>query len=475
MQVQSIKPVFFVQKKNISVTSNQDIEKLSSNIYSTNLMSSVYYQPINFKGLSAININKATKSIKNQELLNLFIDLVKIPSPTNYEDDLAKWIHSYCIKNSIPAEFDKKGNIIVKIAATDSKKEPILLSAHMDVVGGFEEIKPEIEGNFIQTDGTRTLGADDKAGIACALTLAKDLVKKGNKVKHGGLEILLTKDEELRMSGLKEAETEKLVSKYVLVLDTDTYNVMKTSSSSYLFGFLDVKTSKGGHSGFDIDDSTRKNAANLLAELITKLPQGVFYKNKKKGVVTSSNLGSIVAGDGVHQAVASTIKQGAKSEDYCQNIVDLAATNIINKNAKACYSIRSLDLKKQNKLLKLIKSKIEKFNKKYKDQAKAEINFVEDLPIFKESDDKLIPNLYKKVCTDLSLNPSIGSTCAGAETNIYPLKKNKKGEKFVPYLLGIADIQGMHTPKEKMNYKTFFKGYKLLKKMFSEFNQKSNP
>lgn len=473
MNIQPIKTSFVMQKsqnKNIINTSNSKLEKYSNN--SINSFSPMYYSPLNFKGLSSIVSKKVVpESTKYQNLLDLFIDLVKIPSPSNYEDDVAKWIYSYCAKNSIPAEFDKKGNIIAKIKATDPSKKPLLLSAHMDVVGGFEEVKPLIDGDFIQTDGARTLGADDKAGIASALQFAKELQNGGNNIKHGGLEILLTKDEELRMSGLKESETEKLESKYALVLDTDTYNSMKVSSSSYIFGFLDVKTLKGGHSGFDINDPSRKNAANLIAELIKKLPNGVFYKNHKKGVITSSNLGSIVAGDGVHQAVATTMKENAKSDNYAQNITDLAATNIINKNAKACYSIRSLDLKKQNKLLKLFESKIKKFNKKYKGIAEANMKFIEDLPIFEESKDKFIPDIYKKVCAKVGLKPDIGSTCAGAETNIYPIKKNKNGENFIPYLLGTVDIEGMHTSKERMNYQSFFKGYELLKEMFLEFNK----
>lgn len=471
MYIQSIKPVF-VQKCQNKNTTIPVVPKFNNKAYpSKNFVSQSHYHPQNFTGLLPNMTPKAIiNSVKNQEILDLFVDMAKIPSPSNYEDDFAKWISEYCMKHSIPAEFDKKGNIIAKIEATDSTKKPILLSAHMDVVGGFEDVNTVIDGSFIQTDGKRTLGADDKSGIACALTLAKELVKEGQNIKHGGLEIFLTKDEELRMSGLKEGETEKLNSKYALVLDTDTYNTMKTSSSSYIFGYLNVNALKGGHSGFDIDDPSRKNAANLIAELITKLPNGVFYKNKKKGVVTSANLGSIVAGDGIHQAVASTIRANMPSENYANNIIETAATNIINKSAKACYSIRSLDLKKQNKLLKLITAKIKKFNKKYKGIAEAEMKFDEDLPIFQESADKFIPNLYKKVCAALSIKPNIGSTCAGAETNIYPVKKNKNGENFVPYLLGIADIQGMHTPKERMNYETFFKGYELVKKMFLEFN-----
>ena len=45
----------------------------------------------------------------------------------------------------------------------------------MDVVGDSSPIRLHTEGDFIQTDGSRTLGADDKVGIACALLLAASL------------------------------------------------------------------------------------------------------------------------------------------------------------------------------------------------------------------------------------------------------------------------------------------------------------
>jgi di/tripeptidase len=98
---------------------------------------------------------------KDYELINIFCTLVKIASPSLKEDKVADKIINILKKNSIQAKKDSFGNVIGKISATDNSKKPILLSAHMDVVGDDSPVLIKLNGNFIETDKKRTLGADD--------------------------------------------------------------------------------------------------------------------------------------------------------------------------------------------------------------------------------------------------------------------------------------------------------------------------
>ena len=131
---------------------------------------------------------------KGNLLLELFENLVKIPSPSLKEEKVSAWILEYCDKTGINARLDDYSNVFLKIEATDSSKTPILLSSHMDVVGDSSPINLIKEGDFYKTDGKRTLGADDKCGVAIALCLATELVN--SEIKHGGLEVVFTRDEE---------------------------------------------------------------------------------------------------------------------------------------------------------------------------------------------------------------------------------------------------------------------------------------
>lgn len=407
--------------------------------------------------------------IKKHELLSIFCELTQIPSPSLSEDDVIKWIEQYCKKYDIQFELDDYENVLIKVAPSDPCKKSILLSAHMDVVGDFSPVLLKIDGDFIQTDGKRTLGADNKAGIACALLLAKELVSN-TEIKHGGLEIVFTRDEEHGMTGIKHIDFKKLDSKYVLVLDADKLGQFLVSGASYTLGLLKVTTPIGGHSGIDIHEKNRLNAAKLIAELISKIPQGVFYKDET-GTITSINLGTIIAGN-IQNNATKIVNEHIELNNYLDYFINNSITNVINTEAQASYSIRSASVEKEIELKDLIKAEILEFNNKYENFASAEIIFSEHLPPFEKSTETLIQDIYLDAVKKLEISPNISSFHAGAETHIYAQNTNANGEKFSPFLVGMADIYNMHSPSEKVNYKTLLRGYELLKEIFLLFQNK---
>ena len=155
---------------------------------------------------------------KENELIDLFCSLAEIPSPSLKEENLANRILEYCKDKILNCELDAYKNVHITVNATDETKQPILLSAHMDVIGDDSPVKIHLDGDLIKAEG-RTLGADDKAGVANALYFAVQLAK--SDMKHGGLELIFTRDEESGMTGIKNIDFSKIRSKYVLVLDSD--------------------------------------------------------------------------------------------------------------------------------------------------------------------------------------------------------------------------------------------------------------
>ena len=379
---------------------------------------------------------------KENELIDLFCNLAQIPSPSLNEENLINWIADYCKEKGLNYELDKTKNIIIRVAATAPKKPPLLLSAHMDVIGDDSAVKLTLDGDIIKAEG-RTLGGDDKAGVANALYFAEYLTKN-KQLQHGGLEIVLTRDEESGMTGIKHVDFSKLNSKYVLVLDSDKLGQLLTSGASYTVAKLEVTAFKGGHSGIDIADKTRENAAKLIADLVSDFPQGVFHSENGQ-VVTSCNIGGISSGD-------------------------LNVTNIINTHGTATYSIRSSSVKKEQELKDLMGFLVEDFNKEYSGMAKAQITFDEHMPAFEENEDRYIPILFEAVAKKEGLIPEISSFHAGAETHIYANMTNSHGEKFIPYLLGLASVYNMHSEKEYLEYKTMLEGQKLLRAFFEAYN-----
>ena len=64
----------------------------------------------------------------------------------------------------------------------------------------------------------------------------------------------------------------------------------------------------------------------------------------------------------------------------------------------------------------------------------------------------------------------VSSFHAGAETHIYANETNAQGEKFLPYLIGLATVCNMHSREENLDYKTLLKGQELLSEIFKIFN-----
>lgn len=379
---------------------------------------------------------------EQNELVNLFCNLAQIPSPSLGEENLINWIVQYCEENSLECELDGYKNIHIKVDATDDTKQPLLLSAHMDVIGDDSAVKIYLDGDLIKAEG-RTLGADDKAGVANALYFATKLAKN-TEIKHGGLELVFTRDEESGMTGIRSVDFSKLKSKYVLVLDSDSLGQLLTSGASYTMVRVEVNAFKGGHSGIDIGDKTRENAAKLIADLVSDFPQGVFHSENGK-VVTSCNIGGISSGK-------------------------LDVTNIINTHGEATYSIRSSSRQKEEELKDLMKFLVDDFNKEYAGIAQAQITFKEHMPAFEKVDDDYIPILFEKVAQKEGITPEISSFHAGAETHIYANETNASGEKFAPYLVGLATVCNMHSDKEYVDYKTMLEGQKLLQSFFAAYN-----
>ena len=419
--------------------------------------------------MSKNNEDKTMEKIrKENKLIDLFCELISIPSPSLKEDKVADKIISIFKNHNIKACKDNYGNVTAKIEATDKTKKPLLLSAHMDVVGDNSPVNFRLNGDFIETDKTRSLGADDKVGVAAAIMLAIEL-ENNKEFKHGGLEIIFTKDEEQNMTGIHNVNMNEIEAEHILVLDADKLGQVLIAGASYTKLIVNVKALKGGHSGIDIDDKTRLNAGKLIAELVNEIPQGV-YKKDEMGVVTSINLGVIIGG-GIEAAIDNIKSADILSNKYTDYILDNAVTNIINTKAGAAYSIRSSSKEFEQNLINEIKEITERFNNKYESLAAANVTTIEHLPPFEKSDDKTIINAAIQAGEAADVKLDISSFHAGAETHIYANNKNKYGKSFKPVLAGLADVYNMHSTDEMINYKSYLKGYEFLKEFFKAFNK----
>src|SRR5699024_11226288 len=97
--------------------------------------------------------------------------------------------------------------------------DAIYFTCHMDTVTPGVKIQPQIKDDYIVSDGTTILGADDKAGIAALIEMIH--VIKENNMKHGTIQFVITVGEESGLAGAKVLDPTFIKASYGYALDSD--------------------------------------------------------------------------------------------------------------------------------------------------------------------------------------------------------------------------------------------------------------
>ncbi|MDP6776650.1 MAG: M20/M25/M40 family metallo-hydrolase, partial [Candidatus Latescibacteria bacterium] len=155
-------------------------------------------------------------------LLNTFIELVRLPSPSGSETEVASYLSAE-LQSLSPDGIttDPIGNLVATFPATSDQAPGLLFTAHMDCVypGDRFPVVPVFgESGEIRTDGSNSLGADDKAGIAAILATLGYI--RGTQVPHGPIRVLFTVQEEIGFRGIKQVPA-SILNGIHLVLSMD--------------------------------------------------------------------------------------------------------------------------------------------------------------------------------------------------------------------------------------------------------------
>lgn len=221
--------------------------------------------------------------INQKRLVNTFLELVKIDSPSGEEKKVAEYVADKLKIIGGKVESDSFGNIICKF---DGVGVPIMLNSHLDTVEPGRKIKPHVIGNKILSDGTTILGGDDKAGVAIILEALTSL--KEDKTKHAPIEAVFTVGEEEGLLGALNLDYAKIQSKRGITFDGD-YNVANITTSAPGYGRVDATiTGRSAHAGFEPEKGI--SAIKIAAEIIMQLKVGRIDEE------TTANIGMIQGG-----------------------------------------------------------------------------------------------------------------------------------------------------------------------------------
>lgn len=227
--------------------------------------------------------NLSIVNMKN--VIDLFLELVQIDSPSGHEQDMITFVKNWLDKIGLSYQIDKTGNILAK---NQGNGQPILFCVHMDTVEPGRGIKPIIKNGFIKSSRNTILGADNKAALACLLTAVEGYLESHNH--QGSFELLFTVKEEIG-SNLEYFPFKWLKSKKGLVFDCAKPLGSIILSSPYIINFKAEFIGQSTHS------STPEKGKNALLPAIKALNKLNIEKLNKD---TKINIGLINGGSGIN-------------------------------------------------------------------------------------------------------------------------------------------------------------------------------
>jgi tripeptide aminopeptidase len=223
-------------------------------------------------------------------VLELFVELAAIPSPSGEEEPVAKVIRSYLGDLGLAVEDDEAGNLLARVdSAGRDGGAGIFLCAHMDTVPPVGEIEPVVgEDGFVRNAAGTILGADNKATVAVLLEAVRLVLSEGRP--HAGLELLFTVQEEVGLQGAKAFDHTRLESKLGFVYDCSGPVGGIVRSAPYGKTIDVVFKGRSAHAGLAPEEG--RSAIAAAARAIAELRLGRIDDE------TTANVGLIEGGTG---------------------------------------------------------------------------------------------------------------------------------------------------------------------------------
>ncbi|HKG63949.1 MAG TPA: M20/M25/M40 family metallo-hydrolase [Solirubrobacteraceae bacterium] len=236
-----------------------------------------------------------------------FAELCRISSPFGSERVIADDVTARLRAMGLDVEEDDAagpaqagaGNLLARItprasvAGQAEGERWILLCAHLDTVEQTAPIDPVVVDGGWENANDGILGADNKAGVAVILEVARRATVEGTPV---GIEILFTVAEENGLLGAAHFDASRLRSEFGYVFDhaTPIGEVVTASPTYYRVGA--EFHGRAAHAGIRPEEGRSAILAAALA--IAAMPAG------RIDAETTANVGSVTGGVGSTNVVA---------------------------------------------------------------------------------------------------------------------------------------------------------------------------
>lgn len=325
--------------------------------------------------------------IDKERIISEFIELVSVPCPSKNEKSEAELVmaklRALGLEPVMDSVHEKTGGTCGNVWAYlkgGAKDAPVLFfEAHMDSVAPTTGTKVIRKDGVLYSDGTTTLGGDDKVGIAGILEAVRALKEDG--VPHGDVQICFTVSEEIGCLGARNLDKSLIKADYGYCMDLGGPLGEIVYSAPKMYDIFVTVKGKAAHAG--IDPETGINAIMLAAKALMRLP--AYGRLDEE---TTLNVDIFNAGIG---------------------------TNIVCPEAKFVIDMRCLNSKKLDALkdstVKLLREAIEEGG------GQAEFEIVEGCPAMELPQDHPCIQLAARAAEALGAKARLASTGGCADSN----------------------------------------------------------
>jgi len=158
------------------------------------------------------------------EVLDLFVELAAVASPSGQERDVADRVARYLADCGLTTEEDDAGaeigatagNVYAQLEST-AAGEPLFLCAHLDTVPPTDAVEPVVEDGVVRNARATILGADNKAAVAVMLEATRRVLAENRR--HPGIELVFTPKEEVGLLGAYAFDHRRLRAQVGYVYD----------------------------------------------------------------------------------------------------------------------------------------------------------------------------------------------------------------------------------------------------------------
>jgi tripeptide aminopeptidase len=215
-------------------------------------------------------------AVDEQRLIDTFLDLVQIPSPSRHERGVFSYV-AHALEEvgcevsddgSSEASGSDTGNLIATLPGTSS--QTIFVTAHMDTAEPAGPVRPRLDDGVIRSDGTTVLGGDDKSGVAVAVEVAR--VLSCYPGPRPTLKVLLTVQEEVGLRGARQVPDGLFDGALALVCDEDSKPGTVVCAGPFHYTFRATFHGRTAHAAVAPEKGV--SAIALASDAVGRMPLG---------------------------------------------------------------------------------------------------------------------------------------------------------------------------------------------------------